>query len=505
MNTSAQPQSRHSPDDPWDKLFLAHRKFRNDLDCCREMFNLIAPILKKEDARRHREMERIGVEIESDGKEKKKRLTFEEVQELVSHIAKMETADRMFRQNTIVSIVSKFDEFLMVLLRCGFEENPNWLKNPDKSITYVQLLEIESIDRFVDELIKKEVDSLMRGSHHAQIALLDAKLKIGIQEHFEGWSEFLEITERRNLFVHSGGVVNSIYRENAVALGYPTPTEDELSATDDYVYRAIEIFYELSVRLIQGVSRRLFPKCHTDADWKLNNQSVELLQAEQWKLASKMFRYAIGIPDNLRAVEEIKYYNTINLCIALKFQGEPFDDEIGRVSWKPLHPKYQFAVAVLEDRYEDASSMMKSEAVRQQVDKDSILTWPLLREFRKTDEFKTAFKAIYGYEFEKELLEKTKESIARVDEAELSLEEKIETYPFDYQELNRQLSERYTDFKANQLYHAVRKPLVGDSRYTTKRVVDSADPDGNEYDHYSPKVFHVFDKYYNIKSGKNGE
>ena len=64
-----------------------------------------------------------------------------------------------------------------------------------------------------------EVDVLMRDAHVAQIEFLDSKLKLGIVDHFSRWKEFLEITERRNLFVHTGGRVTQQYLQNCRRLG----------------------------------------------------------------------------------------------------------------------------------------------------------------------------------------------------------------------------------------------------------------------------------------------
>ena len=257
--------------DPWDLLLDAHRNFLTNLECAQEMFELVAPILKLEDEKRQGRIDEIAEEIDRDGKTAFKLQSIDDVREFISHSSRLKTADRMFRQNMIVSVVSRFDEFVMVLLRRCFELNHSWLKNPEKSVTYVQLLELDSIESLVDDLILKEVDQLMRGSHHAQIEILDSKLKLGIEQHFERWSTFLEITERRNLFVHSAGIVNSIYVANAEKYGYDIPEQEVLTADDSYVAEAIDIFFELSVRLVQSVVRRLYPDSYIEADWNLNN------------------------------------------------------------------------------------------------------------------------------------------------------------------------------------------------------------------------------------------
>ena len=106
----------------------------------------------------------------------------------------------------------------------------------------------------------------MRDSHHAQIAFLDDKLKLGIEREFSSWLEFLEITERRNLFVHAGGTVSPKYIDNCKKKKWKIPLEERimegvrLTATDEYIGRTIDCFYELSVRVTQATIRRMSPK-----------------------------------------------------------------------------------------------------------------------------------------------------------------------------------------------------------------------------------------------------
>ena len=133
--------------EPWNHVFAAHNRFLNDLDCIYEMFRLVSPILRQNDEERQARIKELGKEIEIDGERVVREISsIDEVCEFLGHIQRMKKADRMFRQNVIVSIVSKFDEYLMVLLRCAFEENTSWLNNPNKTVSYKQLFEIESLD-----------------------------------------------------------------------------------------------------------------------------------------------------------------------------------------------------------------------------------------------------------------------------------------------------------------------------------------------------------------------
>jgi hypothetical protein len=241
--------------DPWDELMVSHERFLTHLECITEMFGLVLPVIENRDKERSVRMKEISEEIET-GRGKGRRLkSIDDLKEFLGHIRKMKQAESMFRQSIITSIVSKFDEFLIVVLRVAYRANPGWLKNPEKKISYKKLLEIDSLERLKQEIIAKEIDSLMRDSHFEQVAFLDSKLKLGIEATFDRWRDFLEIAERRNLFVHTGGVVSGTYINNCNKWSIPISDKikegTRLAAGDDYINAASDCFYELSVRICQ--------------------------------------------------------------------------------------------------------------------------------------------------------------------------------------------------------------------------------------------------------------
>lgn len=154
--------------DAWAPIMGSHHSFLNDLECIGEMVALVLPVLKNRDQERDQRIKELTEEIET---EKGKGLRIKsgaDIKEFLGHIQKMRQGDRMFRQGVVTSIVSKFDEFIIDVLKVSYRQNPGWLKNLDKKISYKELLEIASLETLKDEIVAKEIDSLMRDSHLAQ-------------------------------------------------------------------------------------------------------------------------------------------------------------------------------------------------------------------------------------------------------------------------------------------------------------------------------------------------
>jgi hypothetical protein len=79
-------------------------------------------------------------------------------------------------------------------------------------------------------------------------------------------------------------------------------------------------------------------------------------------------------------------------------------------------------------------------------------------------------------------------------------EDALKNYPYDYDKLTAALSKRYTDFKANQKYHNIRKPLMKIKKYCKTRLLDPNNSKSPKKDWYGTEIFKEFDKHYTRKA-----
>ena len=71
-------------------------------------------------------------------------------------------------------------------------------------------------------------------------------------------------------------------------------------------------------------------------------------------------------------------------------------------------------------------------------------------------------------------------------------------YPWDYAELTRRCVSRYSDFKQNDRYHAIRKSLQSDDRFARVRFLDPGNPKSNKKVIFSPNILPEFDRHYSM-------
>ena len=345
------------------KLLSITDRYLVDLECLREMSAAVMPVLQDQDKQRKAAIDEVisraervnendeAIEdiTESDDEEKSQRikLKIQDIETMVSNVRKIKRAETLFTKQLIVSVVSRFDEFLGSFLEIALEENPEWLKSSEKTITYKELIDLKSVDTAIKGVISKEVEKLLRGSHEEQIRYVDEKLKLGIQEHFSKLKCFLEVAERRNLFVHTGGLVSSQYIDKCKGFGASVKNVNEgqeLEVTESYFEEAFYAYFEIGLRIGQAAFRRLFPSESNVADRALNKLAIKFLNYDDNSLVEIITNYDLNIPSKFRSEDsENEYYARINRAIAQKRLGVNFEKGLEGPPWKAFHPKIESA------------------------------------------------------------------------------------------------------------------------------------------------------------------
>lgn len=386
---------------PSRELLSLSNRYLIDLEALREMFVTVLPVLEQKDKDRHARIRNIlNSRFKKGEGESAMAIVARDFEELLANIFKLRRADSFFRQHSIVAVVSRFDEFLAGVLSIVLHARPEWLKS-DKTVTYSELLELQSIQSAISGVVQKEIDSLMRGSHADQIQYLDEKAKLGINENFKWLSDFLEVTERRNLFVHTGGRVSQQYLDNCSRLGIACPKDVKsggmLGVTPEYFNTALRHSFELGLRISQASYRRLFiePAQLEDADRELNRITIRFLGSGDWTFAEIIADFHVAIPEKFRGPSEDHYYAIINRAIAQKFAGKEYKTGLKGPAWDAFHPKYQLALEVLDDDFAKAEATMQNQAVKEAVEKTGFRTWPLFRKFRGSPEFARAYQKMF--------------------------------------------------------------------------------------------------------------
>lgn len=106
-------------------------------------------------------------------------------------------------RSLLVSLISHYDAYLGRIIRTIYLRLPDLLNTSERKLTFEELTKFDTIDAVREFLIEKEVESVLRSSHIEQFKWMERIYGVVLTKDLKSWSTFIELTERRNLFLIS--------------------------------------------------------------------------------------------------------------------------------------------------------------------------------------------------------------------------------------------------------------------------------------------------------------
>lgn len=324
---------------------------------------------------------------------------------MMRNIGNISLALEMIGVNAVIGMVSSYDGFLGDLMKQLFKDMPDILNGSDKEFKFSDILTYADFNELKEVLVEKEIESLLRKNHVDQFQWLETKLKIPIKD-FKLFPEFVEIMERRNLFVHCKGVVSRQYISQCKKNNVPLPDDfrpgTRLNADVDYVWKAYKVLFQVGIMLGFVMWHKLRPEETEEMVDSLSEVAYDLIRDEEYTLALDIIDFALT---NNSWSKKINYAQQLIFRVnkALSFHLRDMQDECDKIAdsmdLTAADPVYHLAVAVLKEEYETAYKIMDK------IGKDSAMlgnykTWPLFNKIRRECAFISKFKDIYGEDYE---------------------------------------------------------------------------------------------------------
>ena len=300
----------------------------------------------------------------------------------------------------LVALISHFEDFLRRIISIAFEVKPEITKRfENKQVTLGDLKKFGSVDRTIDYIHEKVIDNLLREPGD-QFEKLEDIFNMRLEPKPGNWKKYIEIKARRNLFVHTGGLVSTQYldtcKENDIDVD-DLEVGQGLFVDPDYFQDAYLVIFQIGYKLAQVVWRKFDPDNIELADSNLIQVGYDALYDGNYKLAQIIFDFAL---EDLPKIsdEQNRRIMVINRAQSYKWatDEEKAMEIIDGEDWSSVEKKFQLARAVLLDKFDDAVRIMKEIG-----DSDTTLSrtayqeWPLFQEFRKTQQFINAYEDIY--------------------------------------------------------------------------------------------------------------
>ena len=341
--------------------------------------------------------------------------------ELEARKKRAELAFNLIPPSYLVSLVSLYDSFLSGLVRNIYNICPEKLNENNSTFCYRDVCQYNSIQEIKQQIIDDIIDNLLRESHIEQIKIIAKLLGVNTLTKFEDWSAFVELTERRNLFVHTNGKISSQYieicRKNSIDVS-KCKLGEQLIVDKAYFTKAYEVLYIMGIMLSQMVLRCLLLKkggVNTEIiDRPLIEYIFDLIYNECYEMSINVSKFALG--NKMEHTSFDKSFFVLNLAQAYKWIGNisKCEETLKKEDWGALRDELIIPKLVLENKFIEAC-----ERIEILGNDNKILTmaayreWPIFKELRKEKQFVAIFKTI----FHEDLLLNNPLTIEKLDES----------------------------------------------------------------------------------------
>ena len=291
-------------------------------------------------------------------------------------------------QNSLISLVSAGEWFFSQILHSQFDQYPNSAGIADKTLKLSDLQSFENMEDAQQYLIEQKVEDVLRGSFEEWISFLKNQFKLEMG-YIEKWqNKLVEIIQRRNLLVHNGGNINSIYRRKVVPELQLCNSKDaplKLSVSEEYLTESINVFEKSFVLIAAELWKKQKPndgnRCRI-----LNELAYKHLLSERWDIAES---FSLFVKSDKQTPEITRLTGLINYWQSVKWQGR-FEEVQKDVEQEDLSAKQEIfrlsRFALLDDEGQ-FFQLLPQVLKNGRITVEDFHTWPLFRNMREANAY----------------------------------------------------------------------------------------------------------------------
>jgi hypothetical protein len=292
----------------------------------------------------------------------------------------------LVRNAVFAGLVASFDNVLASSVRVIIRKLPNILRDSGRAIPIDQILLAKDFASFQEKISEEIVEEVLFKARYAQIQWIESAVGVTLRGKLKSWPSFLEVCERRNVYIHNDSRVTPRYAERVEAQssgsGRVVEVGDRLSHDFQYLLNAADVLLEMSVLLIQKIAREIFlPDEHVKKllDQELNSVVYEQNFAGRYESAS---RIAQTVADGEISLGD--YFHkmlTVNHAVAQKNLGKTnrANKILDAVDWSSSMPEFQICVAAVKSDVDKVCELIPRIRDSDLVRPESFFEWPVFK------------------------------------------------------------------------------------------------------------------------------
>jgi len=348
--------------------------------------------------------EKVDIEILDNGSDNKTaKLSFSNKNIQLSFTRALKTYLGTHRQqellyrSSLITLTSTSEWFISQILHEYLEKNQGIIYTKEKSFNLKDLEDFGSIEDARRFLIDSKVENLIRDSFEEWIKFFNTPIGLSMGYLKPHQNKLAEVYLRRNLIVHNGGRVNSIYRKKvAIEFKDDFALGDEVQVPPDYLDASISLFELNFILIASELWKKLSPEDEVRAN-VLIDIAFNHLSSERWNIAEGLSYFVMNdkqMPERSRLIGQLNYWQSI------KWQGgyEKIRFEVEKADFSAKEPLFQLARLALLDENEQFFQLLPEVLASRKLGYDHLETWMIFREMRKDPAY-SPFHEKYKLEF----------------------------------------------------------------------------------------------------------
>lgn len=309
-----------------------------------------------------------------------------EVSKHLENVKKNRKHIELLYTNSLISTLSSVEWFFSQLLHFYYDKHPESAGVQKRTMTLSELKSFGSIEDAEKYLIDIKIDEILRGNFESWITLLKTELSLGLGYLKDIMDELIEVYQRRNLFVHNGGVVNSIYLSKVNEKQRDgISVNDKLTVNKEYLNNAICKLQKAFILIGAELWKKLSPD-DTSRGEILGDIVYENLLHARWDICEGLCYFSLK-DAQIHPVDKV--IAQINYWLCMKEQGnyKSIETEINKADFSDKKEIFQLGLFGLRGETEKIIGILPSILETKQTNIERLEEFPLLRKFRETEEY----------------------------------------------------------------------------------------------------------------------
>jgi len=289
-------------------------------------------------------------------------------------------------KNSLISLLSSTEWFFSEILHYYYDRFPDAAGIQKRAMTLSDLKSFKTVNDAEKYLIDVKIEEVLRGSFESWISLLktELSLKLGYINSVE--DELIEIYQRRNLLVHNGGIVNSIYLSKVKEpFRKKTKINEQISVDKEYLDNAICKLQKSFILIASELWKNLDKNDKKRGD-VLTDIVYENLIKGRWDICEGLCYFIINdkqLESVDRCVSQLNYW----LCKKRTQQFDSIKEEIFNTDYSDKMEIFQLGLFALKEDKKSFFKVLPIALDSGQLNIEKLEEFPIFEEMRNSDEY----------------------------------------------------------------------------------------------------------------------